>query len=121
MEMDYRKIPYDELDSNIPQGRGMIKWQPFATTPELYERIEQMMDDQAKVEAPAHDDEVLMMLEEQLRRSLGQRIVLRYWNNGYEVQLECQLEYIDNRSRMIVVSKEGELLNISFDNIYEVI
>ena len=27
--MDYRELPQSELNSNIPQGRGMIKWAPF--------------------------------------------------------------------------------------------
>lgn len=25
-ETDYRKIPREYLDSNIPQGRGIVKW-----------------------------------------------------------------------------------------------
>ena len=28
-EMDYRNIPRDMLDKNIPTGRGMVKWAPF--------------------------------------------------------------------------------------------
>ncbi|WP_275114496.1 hypothetical protein [Staphylococcus simulans] len=28
-ETDYRKIPREELDANIPMGRGMVKWAPF--------------------------------------------------------------------------------------------
>ena len=28
-ETDYRNIPREYLDANIPQGRGMIKWAPF--------------------------------------------------------------------------------------------
>lgn len=28
-ETDYRNIPRELLDRNIPQGRGMIKWAPF--------------------------------------------------------------------------------------------
>ncbi|MEC5417099.1 YolD-like family protein, partial [Staphylococcus hominis] len=38
-ETDYRNIPREYLDTNIPQGRGMIKWAPFAVMPEQYERI----------------------------------------------------------------------------------
>lgn len=29
IETDYRKIPREYLNKNIPQGRGMIKWRPF--------------------------------------------------------------------------------------------
>lgn len=28
-ETDYRNIPLELLDNNIPMGRGMIKWAPF--------------------------------------------------------------------------------------------
>lgn len=28
-ETDYRNIPKQHLNNNIPTGRGMIKWQPF--------------------------------------------------------------------------------------------
>lgn len=28
-EMDYRNIPRDMLDKNIPTGRGMVKWAPI--------------------------------------------------------------------------------------------
>lgn len=28
-ETDYRKIPREKLNPNIPQGRGMVKWAPF--------------------------------------------------------------------------------------------
>ncbi|MEZ2459289.1 YolD-like family protein [Salinicoccus roseus] len=120
MGLDYREMDISELDSNIPQGRGMIKWQPFATMPEQYERIARMIDDQSKCAPPSFDNETLVMLEERLRRSIGEAVILRYWNDGFEVQLECRVEYIDNRTQMVIVSKGTEVLNIKFSHIYEV-
>ncbi|WP_271396897.1 YolD-like family protein [Salinicoccus roseus] len=120
MGLDYREMDISELDSNIPQGRGMIKWQPFATMPEQYEHIAKMIDDQAKCDPPSFDNEVLVMLEERLRRSIGEEVILRYWNDGFEVQLECRVEYIDNRTQLVIVSKGTEVLNIKFSHIYEV-
>lgn len=38
-ETDYRKIPKQYLNSNIPEGRKMIKWAPFASVPQQYEII----------------------------------------------------------------------------------
>ncbi|WP_342387289.1 hypothetical protein [Salinicoccus bachuensis] len=64
MELDYRDMDISELSLNIPQGRGMIKWQPFATMPEQYERITKMIDDQAKCNPPSFDNEILVMIEE---------------------------------------------------------
>ncbi|MCG1009208.1 YolD-like family protein [Salinicoccus sp. ID82-1] len=120
-ETDYRKIPVGQLDSNIPQGRGMIKWQPFATMPEQYERIARMIEDQAKCEPPSFDDETLVRLEEQIRRQIGEMVVLRYWSEGFEVQLECEINYIDNHSRTVVVLKNREVIAIQFAHIYEIL
>lgn len=120
-KLDYRKMDVSELNSNIPQGRGMIKWQPFATMPEQYERVAEMIEENAKVGAPTYDNETLVMLEEELRRSIGETVVLRYWNDGYEVQLECRIEYIADRAGMVVASKGHEVINVQFKNIYEII
>lgn len=121
MELDYREMDVSELDSNIPQGRGMIKWQPFATMPEQYERVAEMIEDQAKCPPPIHDNEILVMLEEELRRSIGETVVLRYWNDGFEVQLECKIEYIADKAGMVVVSKGREVIHVDFKYIYEII
>lgn len=120
-KLDYREMDVSELDSNIRQGRGMIKWQPFATMPEQYERVAEMMEDQAKYPAPIHDNETLVMLEEELRRAIGKTVVLRYWNDGYEVQLECRIEYIADRAGMVVVSKGREVIHVLFKYIYGII
>lgn len=45
-ETDYRKIPNGYSEKNIPQGRGMIKWAPFATTPKLYNEVDEMKKSQ---------------------------------------------------------------------------
>ncbi|MCD0603241.1 YolD-like family protein, partial [Staphylococcus aureus] len=44
-ETDYRNVPRELLDNNIPMGRGMIKWAPFATLPEQFETIQQYIID----------------------------------------------------------------------------
>ncbi|XVL15685.1 hypothetical protein ABLV88_07995 [Staphylococcus equorum] len=41
-ESDYRNIPREDLNPRIPQGRGMVKWAPFATLPEQHERLNQL-------------------------------------------------------------------------------
>lgn len=56
-ETDYRKIPRKYLNPKIPQGRGKIKWQAFATLPQQFEILEQIIKDQNKIEKPllTHD------------------------------------------------------------------
>lgn len=80
-----------------------------------------MIEENAKSPAPSHDDETLVVLEEQLRRSIGETVVLRYWNDGYEVQVECRIEYIADKAGMVVVSKGAEVINVRFKCIYEII
>ena len=48
-ETDYRKIPRQYLDANIPQGRGMVKWAPFATMPEQYQQLNDFIDNRIKL------------------------------------------------------------------------
>ncbi|CAI3004581.1 MAG: hypothetical protein KH351_12275 [Staphylococcus aureus] len=38
-ETDYRNIPSELLDSNIPVGRGMIKWAPFVICTNLIKNL----------------------------------------------------------------------------------
>ena len=38
-EMDYRNIPRDMLDKNIPTGRGMVKWVPFVICTNLIKNL----------------------------------------------------------------------------------
>ncbi len=47
----------DCSDNNIPMGRGMIKWAPFATLPKQFETIEQYIIDQNKITRPVLSDD----------------------------------------------------------------
>lgn len=38
-ETDYRKIPREYLNPNIPQGRGMKKWLPYGHYPRTIRKI----------------------------------------------------------------------------------
>ena len=38
-ETDYRNIPREYLDANIPQGRGMIKWAAFIICTNLIKNL----------------------------------------------------------------------------------
>lgn len=119
--LDYRKIPERYLDKNIPIGRGMVKWQPFATMPEQFQKVKEMMNDNAKVAEPSLENTQIVELEESLRRNEGSMIILRYWSDGFEKMIECYLEYIDNDAQMILCRKDELLIHINFKHIYEVI
>lgn len=105
-------------DINIPQGRGMIKWAPFATMPEQFENVSRMKVEQAHVPKPALTDELQQELELKLRELISKNVILRYWQDGYEYQVECIIESIDDWSRVVTVSKKDSFMFVQFEHIY---
>ncbi|PKE11131.1 hypothetical protein CW685_08510 [Macrococcoides caseolyticum] len=45
---NYKEIPGEYLSRNIPEGRKMIKWAPFATMPQQFEDIRKQIEQQTK-------------------------------------------------------------------------
>jgi len=107
-------------DINIPEGRGMIKWAPFATMPEQYENVSRLKVEQAYVPKPNLTDELQQELEIKLRELVGQNVILRYWRDGYEFQIECVIESMDDWGRVVTVSKEDSFMFVQFEHIYSV-
>ena len=107
-------------DINIPQGRGMIKWAPFATMPEQFENVSRMKVEQAHVPKPNLTDELKQDLELKLRELISKNVILRYWQSGYEYQVECVIESMDDWSRVVTVRKEESFMFVQFEHIYSV-
>lgn len=105
---------------NIPQGRGMIKWAPFATMPEQYENVNRLKVEQAYVPKPDLSDELQQELELKLRELISKNVILRYWRDGYEFQVECVIESLDDWSRVVTVYKEDSFMFVQFEHIYSV-
>lgn len=108
------------MNMKIPQGRGMIKWMPFATMPEQFENVGNLIEAQLHVPKPDLTVELQQELELKLRKLIGCNVILRYWSDSYEFQVECIIEDVDDWSRMVTVNRDAELLFIQFENIYEV-
>lgn len=105
-------------DSNIPQGRGMIKWAPFATMPEQFENVSRMKVEQAHVPKPALTDELQQELELKLRELVGGIVILRYWQAGHEFIIECTLADVDDWSEHVTAVKDDNLITVMFKHIY---
>lgn len=120
MILDYRNIPYEELNSNIPAGRGMIKWMPFATMPEQYENVNQMIQSQLKKDYPKLTQDIIEHNERIVHELLGKTAIIRYWSNGREIMMECDIESINKETNMIIVRKNNTILPIYFYHIYEI-
>lgn len=109
------------MDYNIPQGRGMIKWAPFATMPEQFENVRTLHENNTHVPKPNLNTDLQQELELKLRELIGQNVILRYWSDSYEFQDECIIEGVDEHVSMITVSKNDEIMFIKFEHVYEVI
>ncbi|HAR7074525.1 TPA: YolD-like family protein [Staphylococcus aureus] len=96
-ETDYRNIPRELLDNNIPMGRGMIKWAPFATLPEQFETIQQYIIDQNKITRPVLSDDQLAELNIRLHEALqyAQPVEVKFYNNGFVDSVRLTIYRID--------------------------
>ncbi|WP_239740345.1 YolD-like family protein [Mammaliicoccus sp. P-M59] len=121
-ETDYRKIPKEYLNKNIPKGRGMIKWQPFASVPQQYEIINQHIKNQDKVAKPILDDMALRELNNVLAEKLfyNPSATIKYWENGYYKRIECEINKFDSERNKLEVLENGEKMLLSMDCIVEI-
>ncbi|HDC9702208.1 TPA: YolD-like family protein [Staphylococcus aureus] len=96
-ETDYRNVPRELLDNNIPMGRGMIKWAPFATLPEQFETIQQYIIDQNKITRPVLSDDLLAELNIRLHEALqyAQPVEVKFYNNGFVDSVRLTIYRID--------------------------
>ncbi|PGU07367.1 MULTISPECIES: YolD-like family protein [Bacillus cereus group] len=72
-------------NANMPKGRGMVKWQPFASMPEQFVVIKEMIQEQTKAQRPILTQDAKEVLENKLLTSfLGEEeILLTYYKDGY--------------------------------------
>ena len=96
-ETDYRNVPRELLDNNIPMGRGMIKWAPFATLPEQFETIQQYIIDQNKITRPVLSDDQLAELNIRLHEALqyAQPVEVKFYNNCFVDSVRLTIYRID--------------------------
>ncbi|HHO5446849.1 TPA: YolD-like family protein [Staphylococcus aureus] len=96
-ETDYRNVPRELLDNNIPMGRGMIKRAPFATLPEQFETIQQYIIDQNKITRPVLSDDQLAELNIRLHEALqyAQPVEVNFYNNGFVDSVRLTIYRID--------------------------
>ncbi|HHW5730060.1 TPA: YolD-like family protein [Staphylococcus aureus] len=120
-ETDYRKIPRQYLNANIPEGRGMVKWAPFKTIPAQYAAIEQYIKDQNKVEKPDLFDDQLANINNIVQWKIYQNEIalVQYWKNGYFYNQQAYVKEVNVMKQTIILSNElgNETLEIPISNI----
>ena len=107
-------------DINIPQGRGMVKWAPFATMPEQFENVRTLHETNTHVPKPNLNTDLQQELELKLRELVGCNVILRYWQTGHEFIIECTIVNVDEWSSVVTALKDDEIMLIQFDHIYSV-
>lgn len=116
-ETDYRKIPREYLSKNIPMGRGMVKWAPFATLPEQFETIQNYIIDQNKINRPILSDDQLNDLNIHLHQSLhdNRPVQLEYYQEGWLKSLSLTIKHIDMINMYLtgVTYNDGEDIKVS--------
>ncbi|AVQ35855.1 YolD-like family protein [Staphylococcus kloosii] len=121
-ESDYRKIPRKYLNPRIPRGRGNVKWQPFATMPEQFARIEQYMLDQNKIERPMLSEDQLNILNQKLIEKMFNHphIAFKYFEDGYIKEINGYIHKVDVHNCELQLSINGEITKFSLVDIVEI-
>ncbi|CAD2079665.1 hypothetical protein GCM10007358_16790 [Phocicoccus schoeneichii] len=102
--MDYRQMKTEELDSNIPVGRGMIKWAPFATMPEQFENVQNIIDSQDKITRPVLTDDRVDLLNRKMSYAMNHKLPVKieYFYDGYRYTVDVEIIKIDQWSEMLI-------------------
>ncbi|HDE0139770.1 TPA: YolD-like family protein [Staphylococcus aureus] len=108
-ESDYRKIPKELLNSNIPKGRAKVKWSPFKTVSDQYKLLDEYIEEQNKVDMPLLSDDQLQILNETVYYNSMNNILteLSYWENGYINSMECYINKVDWFEHVMVVTSKN--------------
>jgi len=73
------------MNSQMPKGRKMVKWMPFASLPEQFQGIREIIQEQNKISKPILDQQQLEEISWTLNQSLcmGEEIHITYYRKGY--------------------------------------
>ncbi|CAC6169984.1 YolD-like family protein [Staphylococcus aureus] len=123
-ETDYRKIPREYLNSNIPKGRYKVKWAPFKTVSNQYKLLDEYIEEQNKVDMLLLSDDQLQILNETVYFNSMNNILteLCYWDNGYIHSIQCYINKMDIvECVMVITTKNSETkIKIPINNIISV-
>ncbi|MEK4841800.1 YolD-like family protein [Staphylococcus sp. FSL W8-0271] len=121
-ETDYRKIHREYLNPNIPQNRGMKKWLPMATIPEQYERLEQYIQDQNKIEKPLLSEDQI----ENINDTLASKVIdntlakIQYFANGYIKSVQGIIHKVDTLDSVLYIYTDDVLMPVKLTDIYNI-
>lgn len=105
-ELNYKRRPKDTLKRDIPKGRGMIKWAPFATMPQQYEYIQSQIKNQNKTERLELSEDRLEEINQTLHIAINnnQAVCIEYFHDGWLESVEMMIEKIDQWAMLVIGS-----------------
>ncbi|WJP96704.1 YolD-like family protein [Macrococcus bovicus] len=123
-ENDYRNIPQKYLKNNIPQGRKMIKWAPFATMLQQFEELKKMIEKQTRVSRPSLSEDQLVELNSKLLMYMNrpEECVIHIFNEGYIQTLKGFIMEVNAEHKTLMFAVEDYLTikNISLTDIISI-
>ncbi|CAD2081442.1 hypothetical protein GCM10007275_21330 [Jeotgalicoccus coquinae] len=96
--------PSKNSQAEMPEGRGMIKWAPFATMPEQFENVGRLMSDQTKIKRPELYDDQLGEIEQILKHAAAEKFPVRiaYYYDGSRFNVSLHIIKIDQWSMLLI-------------------
>lgn len=91
-------------NANMPKGRGMVKWTPFAAMPEQFAGIREIIQDKTKVERPTLTQDEQELIENILLCSLlsEEEILITYYEDGFLLTSYMTVIDIDPLNKSII-------------------
>ncbi|KAA0766383.1 YolD-like family protein [Bacillus sp. SH5-2] len=90
--------------ANMPKGRGMVKWTPFASMPEQFAGIREIIKENAKVPRPIVTKDAQERIENRLLISLlgEEELLITYYEDGYILTNYFTIVDIDPLEKVII-------------------
>lgn len=110
-------------NANMPKGRKMIKWTPFAAMPEQFAGIREIIKEKNKVTRPILTAEEKELIENMLLCSLvaEEEIMITYYEDGYLLSSYMTVVDIDpSNSAVICTDAFYNTMKLQFSNIIDV-
>jgi len=110
-------------NANMPKGRKMVKWTPFAAMPEQFAGIREIIKEKTKVERPTLTQDEQERIENMLLCSLvsEEEIMITYYEDGYLLSSYMTVVDIDpSNSAVVCTDAFYNKMKLQFANIVDV-
>ncbi|MFE6139703.1 YolD-like family protein [Bacillus sp. NPDC057893] len=110
-------------NANMPKGRGMVKFTPFAALTAQFDGISEIIKEKNKVTRPILTDEEKELIENMLLCSLlsEKEILITYYEDGYLLSSYMTVIDVDpSNSAVICTDAFYNKMKLQFSNIIDV-